>query len=103
MSLIIVRKNARKQIKQALMNAAGILKRTAHSRVDDSYDYIYQVVSVDDVLQWLDNEDNYADAKVRYLDNEFIVSGPYYFDDKFIAYPDQATFEGEKKHLVGAD
>ncbi|UTZ44687.1 hypothetical protein [Vibrio campbellii] len=90
-----VRKNAKKQITKILSDSVGIIARSSSMQIDDSYDNKYRLVSAEQVLSWLSDDENYSDANCYFLDGEFHVGGPYSFCDKFTAYFEPEKFESD--------
>ncbi|MBT26680.1 MAG: hypothetical protein CML60_09840 [Rhodobacteraceae bacterium] len=84
-----VRKNARKKITALLQDAKAIILTSSSMQIDDSYDSNHRYADVQEVLDWLDDDFNYGDAKL-YVDGKgtFHVGGPYHFCDQFKAITD---------------
>lgn len=81
-----VRKNANKKIAALLNEAKAIILTSSSMQIDDSYDSSHRYVSAQDVIDWLNDDYNYPDAKL-YVDGKgtFHVGGPYHFCDQFKA------------------
>lgn len=78
--------------------------RTSTSDKSDSYDDHYKIVAVSDVLDWLKDSENYAEAQCWQNDEgEVIVAGEYSFCDRFIAYPTSESFQAAVKRLVNRE
>ncbi|WP_372830497.1 hypothetical protein [Pontibacterium sp.] len=90
-----IRKNAKKKITSLLGQSVGIIGNFPQSRIDDSFDCNYRIVKAEEVLAWLADADNYADARVYFDadDNCLVVKGPYYFCDSFTAYLSEEVYQ----------
>lgn len=100
---ITIRKNAKKKIKGLLESAQSIVLRGQTMRIDDSAESYYRQCTVDEVMAWLEDEDNYQDARVSLQKGLVLrVGGPYGFCHQFYAILDTEAGEHLGKSIMKA-
>ncbi len=81
-----IRKNEKKQIRAKLEACKGILIFTSEMRLDDAYDSTTRIVSVEQVMEWLEDESNYRSASAYENEYRVHVGGHYHFCTYFEGY-----------------
>lgn len=93
-----IRRNAFKKIASILANAKGVIARSSHMRIDDSYDSAYGVSTTETAMTWL--KDHQGEAQVYLHENTLRIGGAYHFSREFVIYLDEAEFEEDKARYI---
>ncbi|POZ13649.1 hypothetical protein C3Z09_22170 [Lelliottia aquatilis] len=90
MSYVTIRRNSFKKIASILANAKGVIHCSSVMRIDDSYDSSSRTSDAETALTWL--KENQEGASVYMSDKHMVITGPYYFCDRFTVYFNDKDF-----------
>ena len=65
-------------------------------RLDDAYDTCTRVATVEQVIEWLEDESNYRSAKAHEDEYRVHVGGPYHFCTYFEGYKTDEEWQQAK-------